>query len=97
MAVYMIIEIQRIHDPAAYAEYIDRVPEVIERFGGRYVVRTSQVIRLSGEWRPERFIIIEFPTVERIRDFAASAEYEALAPLRERATDSRSIAVEAIG
>jgi len=94
MSVYMIIEISRIHEPAAYAEYVDRVPAIIERFGGRYVVRTSQVVRMSGEWRPERLIVLEFPAFENVRQFTASAEYQELAPLRERSTESRSIAVE---
>jgi uncharacterized protein (DUF1330 family) len=56
MAAYMVIEAE-VLEPAAYAEYMARVPAVVEKYGGRYLVRGGEVIPLSGEWRPERVII----------------------------------------
>ena len=66
MSVYMIIEIQ-IKDNELYAEYVAKVPEVIAKYDGRYLARSGQVTPLSGNWNPERIIIIEFETIEHLR------------------------------
>lgn len=46
MTVYMIIEVE-VKDPDLYAEYVDQVPAVIARYGGRYLVRGGKVTPLS--------------------------------------------------
>ena len=96
MSVYMIIEIQ-IKDGERYAEYVRRVPPVIERHGGRYLVRGGEVVPLSGNWKPERVIVIEFLSLAELRSCFGSAEYLELAPLREQSTVSRAILVEGCG
>lgn len=93
MSVYMIIEIE-IKDEELYAEYVERVREVVVKQGGRYLVRGGQVTPLSGNWNPERIIIIEFETIEHLRTCFGSEEYRELAPLREKSTLGRSIVVE---
>jgi uncharacterized protein (DUF1330 family) len=93
MPVYMIIDITiREHD--LYSRYVEGVAEIVEKHGGRYLVRGGKVTALSGNWIPERIIVIEFQTLEQLRRCFRSAEYLALAPLRERSTDSRAIVVE---
>jgi uncharacterized protein (DUF1330 family) len=93
MPVFMIIEIE-IQDGELYAQYVEEVPPVIERYGGRYLARGGRVTPLAGNWHPERVIVIEFDTLEQVRQCFASPEYLALAPLRERSTRGRSIVVE---
>jgi uncharacterized protein (DUF1330 family) len=93
MPVYLIIEITVI-DPEVYAEYVDQVPTVVEKYGGRYLVRGGGVTPLSGGWQPERIIVVEFDGIEQIQDFLSSPEYQALIPLRQQSTTSRSIIVE---
>jgi uncharacterized protein (DUF1330 family) len=93
MPVYLIIEITVI-DPEVYAEYVDQVPAVVERYGGRYLVRGGGVTPLSGDWHPERIIVVEFDGIEQIQDFLNSPEYQALVPLRQQSTTSRSVIVE---
>jgi uncharacterized protein (DUF1330 family) len=93
MPVYLIIEIT-IRDQEIYAEYVDQVPVVVERYGGRYLVRGGGVTPLSGDWRPERIIVVEFDGIEQIQDFLGSPEYQTLAALRKQSTISRSIIVE---
>jgi uncharacterized protein (DUF1330 family) len=93
MTVYMIADIT-IEDRKTYAAYVAQVPEVIERYGGRYVARCEQVYALTGGWVPERVIIVAFDSMEHLRACFNSPEYRALAPLRERSTTSRAIVVE---
>lgn len=93
MPVYMIIEIE-IKDHEAYSQYVDRVQAVVEAHGGRYLVRGGTATSLSGDWHPERIIVIEFETHDQLQMCFASAEYRELAPLRERSTTSRAIVVD---
>jgi len=93
MSVYMIVEM-RINDPEPYAKYVDQVASIVERHGGRYLARGGQVVPLSGEWDPERIILIEFDSAEQAQRCFSSPEYLALAPLREQSTVSKAILVE---
>jgi uncharacterized protein (DUF1330 family) len=38
MPVYMIIEI-KVMDYELYTKYVEKVPEIIKKYGGRYLVR----------------------------------------------------------
>jgi len=93
MSVYMVLEIV-VHDPVTYAKYVERVPAVIEKFGGRYLVRGGQVTPMEGDWNPERIVILEFPSLDSLQEWHQSAEYQELALLRAEATESRAFVVE---
>jgi len=51
---------------------------------------------LSGNWNPERMILIEFETLEQLQQCFNSAEYQKIAPFRTQSTLSRSIIVEGL-
>ncbi len=73
---------------------MEKVPATVRKYGGRYVVRGGAVTPLTGDWRPERIIVLEFPTAEQMQRWNVSPEYLELAPLRVRSTKTRAIAVE---
>ena len=93
MPAFMIAEIE-VRDPETYAEYTRQASEVVERYGGRYLVCGGQTIPLSGDWLPERLIVIEFPSTEQVQRCFQSEEYQRIAPLREASTRSRAVLVE---
>lgn len=93
MAVYLIIEIT-VKDRELYARYVGKVPGVIERHGGRYLVRGGKVTPFSGNWEPERIVVVEFDTMEQVERCFGSPEYREIAPLREKSILSRGIIVE---
>jgi len=93
MSVYVIIDIAVI-DQGLYEEYVARVPALVEQYGGRYLVRGGEVATLTGDWQPERIVVLEFDSSEQVQEFYASPEYQALAPLREQSTNSRAILVK---
>ena len=49
MSVYMIVEIEVV-DRETYAEYMEKVPATVEKYGGRYIVRGGVVTPLTGGW-----------------------------------------------
>ncbi|NIM04599.1 MAG: DUF1330 domain-containing protein, partial [Armatimonadetes bacterium] len=62
MPVYMIIEVE-IKDEKLYAEYVERAYQIVVKHGGRYLARGGQVTSLTGDWNPQRIIILEFETI----------------------------------
>lgn len=93
MSVYMIIETE-VKDKKMYGQYIEKVSAIIEKFGGRYLIRGGKIISLSESWNPERISIIEFESVQKIKECFSSPEYQKIAPLRENSTITRAIVVE---
>jgi uncharacterized protein (DUF1330 family) len=89
----MIIEVA-VKNRELYGQYVEQVRAIVEQHGGRYLVRGGNVTPLSGNWNPERIILIEFETMQQLQGCFQSPEYLALAPLREQSTSGRSIVVE---
>ncbi len=92
MPVYMIIEI-KVMNHELYAKYVEKVPEIVKKYDGRYLVRGGDVIPMFGIWNPERIVIIEFETEEQLRNCFNSVEYLKIAPFRENSTVTKSVIV----
>jgi uncharacterized protein (DUF1330 family) len=94
MPVYIIIE-SKVRDPVKYSRYISKVPEIVAKHGGRYLVRGGKVTALlGGGWRPERMILLEFPSEDCVSRWLSSPEYMSIAPLREAGADIRAVLLE---
>jgi uncharacterized protein (DUF1330 family) len=93
MPAYMIIE-ATVKDRERYRQYLEQVPDILARYGGRYLARGNRIITLSEAWKPERMILLEFPDERHIRDWLASPEYRDIAPLREAGADTRAVILE---
>ena len=83
MPAYVIVDVE-IHDPGAYREYTQAVPATLIPFGGRFVVRGGPSETLEGDWRPQRIVILEFPSVDQAKAWHASPAYAAILPIRHR-------------
>lgn len=96
MSVYMIVEAKEVVNKAMYAEYIQKVPQTIEKFGGKYLARGGQVKVLSGDWNPPRLVIVEFESMDKFNAWWNSHEYRAIAPLREQSAKTNAVVVEGV-
>jgi len=95
MPAYVIVEIE-IHDPALYEEYKKLTPASISAFGGRFVVRGGESQPLEGSWQPQRIVILEFPSVERAKEWWSSPEYTKAKDIRHRAANTRMLVVQGL-
>ena len=95
MAAYLVLDIE-VTDPAGYQEYKELARPVVERFGGRYLVRGGAYEMLEGDWQPERLVIVEFPSVEEAKRFYDSDEYAPLKKIRLKTTISRTILIQGV-
>lgn len=93
MSTYMIIDLE-VTDPDKFAEYLEKIPAMIEKFGGRYLARGGKVTPIDGDWYPDRIIVLEFPAMENVTKWLTSRENMPLGDLRRKSTVSRAILVE---
>jgi uncharacterized protein (DUF1330 family) len=91
---YLVAQIE-VRDPLGYDAYRSRTGAVIERFGGRFLVRGGTLHPLEGEPDFSRLVIIEFADLDAARRFYDSAEYQALIP--HRTDNARSMLLIAEG
>ena len=93
MSAYVIVEVS-IHDQAAYEEYKKLTPAAVAAYDGKFVVRGGQAEALEGDWQPERIVVLEFPTVERAKEWWSSEMYTAAKVIRQRAATTKMIVVQ---
>jgi uncharacterized protein (DUF1330 family) len=92
MPAYIIVEIS-IEDPKDYEEYKKLTPATIAAYDGRFAVRGGQTETLEGDWQPERIVVLEFPTVERAKEWWSSDMYSKAKTIRQRSATTKMIVV----
>ena len=92
---YVIVDIE-VHDPVTYEEYKRLASDSIAHYGGRYLARGGTTEVVEGNWNPKRFVILEFESLERAKEWWNSAEYASAKALRQRSATSRMIFTEGL-
>ena len=97
MASYVVVDVE-VSDMEAYKSsgYLDNVPKIAAKFGGRYLARGGETKVHEGDWQPRRIVIIEFPSMAKLEEFYNSEEYAPYLAIRKRLADSNLIAVEGL-
>lgn len=96
MAAYMII-LARVHDRDNFlAGYATQAAALVEKRGGKYVLRAPGAECLEGSVGDGRSVVIsEWPDMDAARSFWHSPEYQEIAKLREGICDVEVVLVEA--
>lgn len=95
MNAYVIVEIE-IQDAASYERYKALVPPTIAAYGGRYLARGGAIETLEGDWKPERMVLLEFPSAERARAWWSAPEALPIKALRQNSARTRMIVVDGL-
>ncbi len=95
MAAYVLVDIA-VKDPEAYERYKQLAPASIAAYGGKYLVRGGAKEVLEGPWDLNRFVILEFESVERAKAWWASPEYAPAKAMRFAAADSKMVLVDGV-
>lgn len=93
MSAYVIVEVE-IDDPVEYEEYKKLTPASVAAFDGRSIVRGARSECLEGDWHPQRIVVLEFPSVERAKEWWHSEEYAPAKAIRHRTAKTRMLVVE---
>ena len=93
MAAYVIVEIS-ITNHVEYEEYKKLTPAAIAAYDGKFIVRSTNTESLEGNWQPERMVVLEFPSVERAKEWWNSNEYSKAKEIRQRSALTKMLVVE---
>jgi uncharacterized protein (DUF1330 family) len=78
MSAYVISEVD-VRDATGFEAYRAIAAKAIAHYGGRYLVRGGAANAAEGGPPPKTLIVVEFPSMERLREWYASPEYAAQA------------------
>ncbi|MCZ6759497.1 MAG: DUF1330 domain-containing protein [Gemmatimonadetes bacterium] len=92
MTAYVIVEID-VTDPDNYERYKELAGPSVGAYGGRYAVRGGQVEILEGDWDPVRVVVLEFPSMERAKEWWSSDDYAPAKQIRQASADTKMILV----
>ena len=92
-----VIAFQRADDVDAKAlqEYRAANGPLVERHGGRFVVRGGRIDALEGS-APDRVVVIEFADAEAARAWYEDPDYAAIRGLRRGASQTDILIVEGV-
>lgn len=95
MAAYLIAKVE-IDDPEIYANYTAKSPEIIKKFGGKFLSRGGALDVLEGDDFSGRIVIVEFPDRAAACGFYQSEEYQAARLIREPISSAQFIVVDGV-
>ena len=72
----------KINDPVEYKRYTDLVPAIIKKYGGTVLARGGRYQIMEGPENFQRFVVIEFPSLEQGVKCFQSPEYQEAATFR---------------
>ena len=93
MSAYIIVDVT-INDAAAYDQYKKLTPASITAYDGKFIARGGKTETLEGDWDPQRIVVLEFPSVERAKEWWASEMYSEAKAIRQRAAFTKMILLE---
>jgi uncharacterized protein (DUF1330 family) len=95
MAAYVIVDLT-VTDLPVMEEYRKRVPATLAAYGGRFLVRGGAHETVEGDWKPNRLVVLEFPSLEQAKRWYHSEEYREPLAMRLRAGRANLVMVDGI-
>ena len=95
MPAYMIVRVN-VTDMEQYGEYMKLTPAIIEKYGGKFVVRGGEKVILEGPDVTDRMVVVKFPSVQVAKDFYNSEEYQHAISVRKDAAEASFVVVEGL-
>lgn len=95
MAAYVISELE-VLDEEKMQEYRRLAAASIAEHGGKYLVRGAQPQIVEGAVAKTKIVVVEFPSIQRAREWYTSASYARALTLRHEALERRLIFVDGI-
>ncbi len=89
MAAYIVADVDN-RDPEGFEDYRAKVPAVVERYGGRYLVRGGELHPVEGDLGVKRLVILESPSMEAALQHEPGVRPAPAAPAGERRVRHRA-------
>ena len=97
---YLVFEIE-VTDHEAYEAYRKEARKALEEIGGggRLLIRGGTLCpgaiteTIEGDWMPERFVVVEFPSREAAQEYYYSDTYQEVLKLRQASSTARALMI----
>jgi uncharacterized protein (DUF1330 family) len=93
MPAYIIVHVNVI-DPMLYDEYKSMTLETIQAYQGKFLARGGKTEVLEGDTKPQRVVILEFPSYELAKGWWGSDAYAGPKALRQQSAQTNMILIE---
>jgi len=93
MPAYIIVDVA-IHNAENYEGYKKLTPASIVPYGGKFIVRGGRTETLEGDWQTGRIVVLEFPSVEKAKQWWASEAYAPAKAIRQANAETKMIVVD---
>ena len=94
MPAYSITEVETVDQDQA-TKYVRLARSAVSRYGGRYLALAATPVAAEGPWPTgQRLVIIEFPDMDRLKDWYDSPEYAPARVLAKTALRRRLLFVD---
>lgn len=94
MAKGYVIAQMSVVNQEGYLAYARQVPDTLDAFGGRFLVRGGEATTMDGQPKGPRNVVIEFPSPKAAQDWYNSPAYQAIVQGRLDNADGCLITVE---
>ncbi len=93
MKAYLILDID-VKDLSVFRLYAAEIPEFVKKHFGHYVVLGGETETIEGDWKPQRLVVIEFPSKEKAQDFLEDPDAQPVFAIRHKSAASKMVLVE---
>lgn len=95
MPAYVVVDVT-VTDQALMEAYRKQVPATLAKYGGRFLVRGGAHQTVEGDWKPNRLVILEFPSMAQAQRWYDSEEYREPKAMRLKAGRANFVMVEGV-
>jgi uncharacterized protein (DUF1330 family) len=92
---YAIAYLREVNVADDIVDYLQRIDETLAPYGGRFLVHGGKIVPAEGTWDGD-LVVISFPDLSRATEWYASADYQAILPLRTANSSSIAAIVEGV-
>jgi uncharacterized protein (DUF1330 family) len=97
MAAYVIVRVLEVRDTAWREEYAPKTAALVQKHGGKFIVRGGAKERLEGSGKlPVNIVVIEFPSVEQAKGWHNDPDYAPLIKPRQSGSDAELVLVQGV-
>tara|TARA_B100001564_G_scaffold305713_1_gene274852 strand:- start:98 stop:376 length:279 start_codon:yes stop_codon:yes gene_type:complete len=92
----MLVDVD-IHNIEEYKKYLEKVKPMVEKFGGKYLIKGGKIdAKETDLWKPKRIVLVKFPNKSSALKWYNSEEYRALKNLRLNNASSNILFIEGV-
>ena len=93
---FMLVDVD-IHNIEEYKKYLEKVKPMVEKFGGKYLIKGGKIeAKETDLWKPKRIVLVKFPNKSSALRWYNSEEYRALKHLRLNNASSNILFIEGV-